>query len=36
MSKCVKAKVDDLLATESPQLREQMINKILDAMAALV
>jgi hypothetical protein len=32
----VKAKVDDLFATESLQLREQHIHKICAAMKALV
>jgi len=36
MSKSAKAKVDDLLATESHQLREQKIHKIRAAMEALV
>ena len=36
MSKSVKAKVDDLLATESCQLREQKIHTIRAAMEALV
>jgi len=36
MLKSVKAKVDDLLATESHQLHEQMIHKIRAAMEALV
>jgi len=36
MSKSVKAKVDDLLATESHQLRKQKIHKIRAAMEALV
>jgi len=35
MSKSVKAKVDDLLARESHQLREQKIHKICTAMEAL-
>jgi hypothetical protein len=36
MLKSAKAKVDDLLATESHQLREQQIYKICAAMEALV
>jgi hypothetical protein len=36
MTKSAKAKVDDLLATESHQLREQKIHKIRAAMEALV
>jgi len=36
MLKSAKAKVDDLLATESPQLCEQRIHKIHAAMEALV
>jgi len=36
MSKSAKAKVDDLLATESHQLRDQKIHKIRAAMEALV
>jgi len=36
MSKSVKAKVDDLLATESHQLREQKIYKIHAAMEAIL
>jgi len=36
MSKSPKAKVDDLLATECHQLREQKIHKICAAMEALV
>jgi hypothetical protein len=36
MSKSAKAKVDDLLATESHQLREQKIHKIRAAIEALV
>ena len=36
MSKSAKAKVDDLLATESYQLQKQEIYKIRAAMEALV
>jgi len=36
MSKSAKAKVDDLLAKESHQLREQKIHKIRAAMKAVV
>jgi len=36
MSKSVKVKVDDVLATQSHQLREQKIHKIRAAMEALV
>jgi len=36
MTKSAKAKVDDLLATESHQLRKQMIHQIRAAMKALV
>jgi hypothetical protein len=36
MSKCAKAKVDDLLATESHQLRKQKIHKIRAGMEAVV
>jgi len=36
MSKSAKAKVDDLLATESHQLPKQKIHKICAAMEALV
>jgi hypothetical protein len=36
MSKSAKAKLDNLLATESPQLCEQNIHKIPSAMEALV
>jgi len=36
MSKSAKAKVDDLLPTESYQLHEQKIHKIRAAMEALV
>jgi hypothetical protein len=36
MSKSVKANVDDLLAMESNQSREQKIDKIFAAMEALV
>jgi len=36
MLKSAKAKVDDLLAMESHQLREQKIHKIRAAMEALV
>jgi hypothetical protein len=36
MSKSAKAKVDDLLVTESHQLREHKIHKIRAAMEALV
>jgi len=36
MLKCAKAKVDDILATESQQLREQKIHMIHMAMEALM
>jgi len=36
MSKSVKAKVDDLLATEPHQLCKQMIHKICASIEALV
>jgi len=36
MSKSAKAKVDDLLITESNQLRKQTIHKIRATMEALV
>jgi len=36
MSKCVMAKVDDLLVNESHQLRKQKIHKIPAAMEAVV